>query len=141
MSRLSKEDYREAVGCLKRYNYNCINIMNIQSDILSLSIAPADGMPRTPYAVSNTVLNKVIQMEENESLQRSIREYKAVIQALTFVNAESKLIFEKEYRESRYKWDVIELLSKSEETYKRRKRELVYAVHNELKKMETDLQQ
>ena len=106
--------------------------MNIQSDILSLSIAPADGMPKAPYAVSNTVLNKVIQMEENESLQRSIREYKAVIQALILVNAESKLIFEKEYRESRYKWDVIELLSKSEETYKRRKRDLVYAVHKEL---------
>lgn len=114
--------------------------MNIQSDILSLSIAPADGMPKAPYAVSNTVLKKVIQVEENESLQRSIREYKAVIQALTLVNSESKLIFEKEYRESKYKWDVIDLLSKSEETYKRRKRELVYAVHNELKKMGTDLQ-
>lgn len=97
-------------------------------------------MPKAPYAVSNTVLKKVIQVEENESLQKSIREYKAVIQALTLVNSESKLIFEKEYRESKYKWDVIDLLSKSEETYKRRKRELVYAVHNELKKMETDLQ-
>ena len=27
--RLSKEEYREAKGCLKRYNYNCIKIMNI----------------------------------------------------------------------------------------------------------------
>lgn len=134
MSRLSKEDYREAVGCLKRYNYNCINIMNIQSDILSLSVAPMDGMPKAPYAVSNSVLNKVIKMEENESLQKSIREYKAVIQALQLVGDDSKLIFEKEYRESKYKWDVIDILSKSEETYKRRKRELIYAVHKEIKK-------
>lgn len=131
--RLSNEEYKEAVGCLKRYNYNCINIMNIQSDILSLSIAPADGMPKAPYAVSNTVLNKVIQMEENVGLQKSIKEYKAVIQALELVSEESKLIFEKEYRESRYKWDVIDILNKSEETYKRRKRDLIYAVHKELK--------
>lgn len=119
---------------MKRYNYNCINIINIQSDILSLSIAPADGMPKTPYKISNSVLNKVIQMEEDESLQKSIKEYKAVIQALELINEESKIIFEKEYRENRYKWDVIELLSKSEETYKRRKRDLIYAVHKELQK-------
>lgn len=72
--------------------------MNIQSDILSLSIAPADGMPRTPYAVSNTVLNKVIQMEENESLQRSIREYKIVVQALQLVDSITKEIFKEEYQ-------------------------------------------
>ena len=36
MGRLSKEEYREAKGCLKRYNYNCINIINIQRDILHL---------------------------------------------------------------------------------------------------------
>ena len=24
--RLSKEEYREAVGILKRFNYNCLNI-------------------------------------------------------------------------------------------------------------------
>lgn len=40
--RLEKEDYRSAVGALKRYNYNCINIINIQNDILSLSVAPCD---------------------------------------------------------------------------------------------------
>lgn len=108
--------------------------MNIQSDILSLSVAPCDGLPRAPYSVGNTTLNKVIQLEDNKSLQNSIREYKAVVQALSLVNDESKLIFEKEFRESKYKWDVIDELNKSEETYKRRKRELIYAVHNELNK-------
>lgn len=134
MERLSKEDYNRAKECLKRYNYNCINIINIQSDILSLSIAPIDGLPKAPYNIGDTTLNKVIQLQENTQLQRSIREYKAVIQALQLLDDECKLIFEREFRESKYKWDVIDELNKSEETYKRRKRELIYAVHNELNK-------
>lgn len=140
MERLSKEDYNKAKGCLKRYNYNCINIINIQNDILSLSVSPCDGLPKAPYSVGNITLNKVIQLEENKNLQKSIKEYKAVVQALQLVNEESKLIFEKEFRESKYKWDVISELNKSEETYKRRKRELIYKVHNELNKLEADLQ-
>ncbi len=108
--------------------------MNIKMDIMSIGSPNIDGMPKAPYGVSDSVLNSVIQIQENEELQKSIREYQVVIQALTLVNAESKLIFEKEYRESKYKWDVIELLSKSEETYKRRKRDLIYAVHKELQK-------
>ena len=101
---------------------------------MSIGSPNIDGMPKAPYGASDSVLNSVIQIQENEELQKSIREYQVVIQALTLVNAESKLIFEKEYRESKYKWDVIELLSKSEETYKRRKRDLIYAVHKELQK-------
>lgn len=134
MDRLSKEDYNRAKECLKRYNYNCINIINIQSDILSLSIAPMDGLPKAPYSIGDTTLNKVIQLQENPELQQSIKEYKAVGQALQLVDNDCKLIFEKEFRESKYKWDVINELNKSEETYKRRKRELIYAVHNELNK-------
>ena len=135
MERLSKDNYNRAKGCLKRYNYNCINIINIQSDILSLSIAPNDGLPKAPYNVGDTTLNKVIQLQENTELQQSIKEYKAVIQALQLVDKDCKIIFEKEFRESKYKWDVIECLNKSEETYKRRKRELIYAVNDELKKL------
>jgi hypothetical protein len=140
MRRLSKEEYREAKGCLKRYNYNCINIINIQRDILNISVAPCDGLPKAPYSVGDNTLNKVIKLEENEELQKSIREYKAVIQALSLVNYESKVIFEREFRESKYKWDVIDELNKSEETYKRRKRELIYAVHKELNKTKLNLQ-
>ena len=133
--RLPKEEYNKAVGCLKRYNYNCINIMNIQSDILSLSIAPISDMPRVPYGVGDTTLKKVIQLEENIELQKSIKEYKAVIQALSLVNKESQYIFEEEFRKDRYKWDIINELNTSEETYKRRKRSLIYAVNEELKKL------
>lgn len=133
--RLNKEDYNKAVGCLKRYNYNCINIMNIQSDILSLSISPIDGMPKAPYKVGDTTLNKVIQLEQNVDLQNSIKEYKAVVQALQIVNKESKYIFEEEFRKDKYKYNIIEELHISEETYKRRKRSLIYAVNEELKKL------
>lgn len=140
MERLKKEEYREAKGCLKRYNYNCLNIMNIQMDILNISVSPCDGLPKAPYSVGDSTLNKVIQLDENEKLKKSMREYKAVVQALQLVNEDSKFIFEKEFRESKYKWDVIDELNKSEETYKRRKRELIYAVHNELNKMEANLQ-
>jgi len=133
--RLPKEEYNKAVGCLKRYNYNCINIINVQSDILSLSIAQNDGLPKAPYSVGNSVLNKVIQLEENIELQKSIKEYKIVNQALELVDKDSKYIFEEEFRKDRYKWDIIDELNISEETYKRRKRNLIYAVDKELKKL------
>lgn len=134
--RIPKEEYNKAVGCLKRYNYNCINIMNIQSDILNLSIAPNDGLPKAPYSIGDTVFNKVIQLQENKDLNKSIKEYKAVVQALQLVDKDAKYIFEKEFRESQTKWKIIENMNVSEETYKRRKSSLVYAVFNELKKFE-----
>lgn len=133
--RIPKEEYNKAVGCLKRYNYNCINIINIQSDILSLSIAPISDMPRVPYGIGDTTFNKVLQLESNVELQRSIKEYKAVVQALALVNEDSRYIFEEEFRKEGYKWDIINHLHISEETYKRRKSKLVYAVYNELNKI------
>lgn len=133
--RIPKEEYNKAVGCLKRYNYNCINIMNIQSDILSLSIAPNDGLPKAPYSIGDTVFNKVIQLQENKDLNKSIKEYKAVVQALQLVDKISKEIFEEEYRKSKRKYDIIDILHISERTYERRKNELIYAVHKEIKKI------
>ena len=133
--RIPKEEYNKAVGCLKRYNYNCINIINIQSDILSLSIAPYDGMPKAPYNVGDTVFNKVIQLQENKELNKSIKEYKAVVQALQLVDEISKSIFEEEYRKGNTKWQVIHSLNISESTYERRKRNLIYNTYKEIKKL------
>ena len=133
--RIPKEEYNKAVGCLKRYNYNCINIMSIQSDILSLSIAPNDGLPKAPYSIGDTVFNKVIQLQENKDLNKSIKEYKVVVQALQLVDKISKEIFEEEYRKSKRKYDIIDILHISERTYERRKNELIYAVHKEMKKI------
>lgn len=132
--RLPKEEYNKAVGCLKRYNYNCINIMNIQSDILSLSISPVDDIPKAPYSLGDTTLRKVIQLEENVELKKSIKEYKAVVQALELVNKDSKYIFEELYRKGRTKWQIIDS-GMSERTFGRRKKELIYAVDKELKKL------
>lgn len=133
--RIPKEEYNKAVGCLKRYNYNCINIINIQRDILSISIAPNDGLPRAPYSVGDTVFNKIVQLEDNRELNKSIIEYKAVVQALQLVNEDSKCIFREVYIKQKNKWDVIEEKGLSERTFLRRKYELIYAVDKELKKM------
>lgn len=133
--RLNKEDYQNAVGCLKRYDYNCINIINIKTDIYSLESAKNDGQPKPKYNKTDTVLAKIIQVEENEVIQKAIREYKAVRNALLLVNKDCNYIFEKYFREQKSKWEVIEKLNISEETFKRRKRALVYAVNEELKKL------
>ena len=133
--RLSKEDYNRAVGCLKRYNYNCINIINIRADIMSISVPENDGMPKAPYSISDSVYNQYIKLQEDKELQKSLKEYKAVMQALQLSNKESKYIFEEEYRKDRNKWEIIEELHISEETYKRRKRALIYNVDKEIKKL------
>lgn len=133
--RLNKEDYQNAVGCLKRYDYNCINIINIKSDIYSLESAKNDGQPKPKYNKTDTVLNKIIQVEENEAIQKAIREYKAVRNALLLVNKDCKYIFEKIFREKKSKWEVMDQYGMSERTFERRKKELIYGVHKELKKI------
>lgn len=132
--RLNKEDYRKAVGILKRYNYNCINILHVKEDILSLSVGVNDGMPKAQYNINDTVCDKVIQMDENKELQKSIQEYKIVRQALELVNNDSKYIFEQLYQKSKTKWEIIDS-GMSERTFGRRKQDLVYAVHKEIKKL------
>ncbi len=132
--RLSKEEYREAKKCLKRYNYNYIKIMNIQADIMSIGSANLDGMPKAPYNTSDKVLESVIRLQEDADLQEAIKEYKAVVQALQLVNKDSKYIFEELYIKSKTKWEILNS-GMSERTFARRKGDLIYAVHRELKKM------
>lgn len=132
--RLSKEDYREAKGCLKRYNYNCIKIMNIRADIMSIGSANLDGLPGAPYNTSDRVLDSVIKLQEDEDLQQTIKEYKAVVQALQLVNKDSKYIFNKQYQLGQTKWEIINF-GMSERTYERRNKDLIYTVHKEFKKI------
>lgn len=134
MNKISREDYKEAKGCLKRYNYNCINIMNIRADIMSLGGQSIDGMPKAPYAISDKVFNSVIKLQEDEHLQKSIKEYKAVVQALQLVDEDSKKIFETIYILSKSKWELINN-GMSERTYFRKKTELITQVSKELKKL------
>lgn len=133
--RIAKEEYNRAVGCLKRYNYNCLNIINIRADIMSISIPNTDGMPKAPYSISDSVYNQYIKLQENKELQKSLKEYKAVVQALELVDEMSKNIFEEEYRKLNKKWAVINKLHISESTYERRKRQLIYNTYKEIKKL------
>ena len=132
--RLSKEDYREAKGCLKRYNYNCLKIMNIRADIMDIGSPSLDGLPKAPYSTSDRVLNSVIKLQEDKDLQEAIKEYKAVVQALQLVNKDAKEIFNKQYQLGQTKWEIIDS-GMSEGTYKRRHSDLVYTIHRELKKL------
>lgn len=133
--RLSKEDYRQAVSCLKRYNYNCIKILNIRADIMSIGSPVIDGIPKAPYRISDSVYNSVIKLQEDVDLQKAIREYKAVEQAKQLVPKDSIYIFEEMYIKGKEKWEIIDDLHISEETYKRRKRNLIYAVDKEIKSL------
>ena len=132
--RLSKEDYKKAEGCLRRYNYNCITIMNIRADIMSIGAPSTDGMPKVPYSISDSVYNQYIKLQEDKELQRALKEYKIVRQALELVNADCKEIFENYYQKQRNRWETIDKLSLSERTFVRRKTELINAVHKELEK-------
>ena len=132
--KLSKEDYREAKGCLKRYNYNCVKILNIRADIMDLGAQNLDGMPKPKNNVSDRVLESVIKLQEDEVLQEAIKEYKAVVQAIQLVNKDSKYIFEEMYIKSKSKWEIIDS-GMSERTYERRNKDLIYAVHKEIKKI------
>ena len=132
--RLSKEDYKKAEGCLRRYNYNCITIMNIRADIMSVGAPGTDGMPKVPYSISDSVYNQYIKLQEDKELQRALKEYKIVRQALELVNTDCKEIFENYYQKQRNRWETIDKLSLSERTFVRRKTELINAVHKELEK-------
>lgn len=133
--RLNKEDYRKAEGCLRRYNYNCINIMNIREDIISIGVPSYDGLPKAPYSVSDSVFNQYIQLQENKALNESLQEIKAVRQALALVSLECNEIFNEYYLKQRGKWETIETLGLSERTFLRRKKDLIYTVEKELKKV------
>ncbi len=130
--RLSREDYRNAVGILKRFNYNCLSIMDIRNDIISIGAAPITDMPKVPYGIGDTTLAKVIEMEENKQLQKCVKEYKIVMKAIKLVNEDSKYIFEEMFRKGSTKWDIIDS-GMSERTYFRRKHDLIEKVDEELK--------
>lgn len=132
--KLENKEYRQAVNCLKRYNYNCIKIMSIREDIMSISGLNMDGMPKPKYSKSDMVLNSVIQLQEDEDLKKAIREVKAVQMALQLVDEDCKNIFEKIYIQSKSKWELINN-GMSERTYFRKKTELITQVNKELKKL------
>ena len=137
--RLSREDYRKAEGCLKYYDYNCATILSKNNDITYLSAINYDGMPKAPYNISDPTARLVMKADEDEHYQRAIRQYKAVELTKLLVNPDCLVIFERFYRNRENKWKIIHEEGYSEETFKRRKRELIYKVHEELKKFDLNL--
>ena len=91
--KIDKEDYNKAVGCLKRYNYNCIKILNIRADIISIGSPSLDGLPKAPYNVSDNVFNAVVKLQEDKELQKCLKEYKAVTQSIQLADDIAKKIF------------------------------------------------
>lgn len=132
--KLPNEEYKKAVNCLKRYNYNCLKIMTIRDDIMSISGMNIDGMPKAQNNVSDSVINSVIQLQENTEINKCIKEIKAVQMALQLVDEDSKKIFDDIYRKNKSKWDLINN-GMSERTYFRKKSELIAQVSKEFKKL------
>jgi len=133
--RLNKEDYRKAEGCLRRYNYNCITIINLRADAMSVGVPSYDGMPKAPYSISDSVFNQYVKLQEDKELQKALKEYKAVRLAYELVNSDCKEIFVTYYQQQKTKWGTMDKLGLSERTFLRRKKDLIYAVDKELKKL------
>ena len=133
--RLNKEDYRKAEGCLRRYNYNCITIINLRADAMSVGVPSYDGMPKAPYSISDSVFNQYVKLQEDKELQKALKEYKAVRLAYELVNSDCKEIFNTYYQQQKTKWETIDKLGLSERTFLRRKKDLIYAVDKEIKKL------
>lgn len=133
--RLNKEDYRKSEGCLRRYNYNCITIINLRADAMSVGVPSYDGMPKAPYSISDSVFNQYVKLQEDKELQKALKEYKAVRLAYELVNSDCKEIFNTYYQQQKTKWETIDKLGLSERTFLRRKKDLIYAVDKEIKKL------
>lgn len=133
--RLDKESYKKAEGCLRRYNYNYLRIIELREDIMSIGSSNNDGLPKAPYKISDSVFDTYKKLHEDTELNSVLNEYKAVERTLKLVGQDCKNIFERFYQKGESKWKIIDDLHFSEETYKRRKRDLIYTVEKELKKL------
>ncbi len=101
MDRLSKEDYNRAIGYLKRYNYNCLSILTARLDIIDISAAKIDGLPKAPYSISDSVYNSVIRLQEDITLNKALKEWKVVQKALELTDKTTKEIFTEEFEKRR----------------------------------------
>ena len=133
--RIPKEEYNKARACLKRYSYNCMNILTRRLDIMQLSAVNMDGMPHAKGQISDLVANSVIRLDEDKSIKDSYKEYDAIQKALTLVDKDTRLIFEHLYeKQDMNKYEIMDDIHISEDTYKRKHIDLVYAVYEVMKK-------
>lgn len=133
--RLNRKDYKEAEECLQNYNYNCKAIKTIPQDIITISSGLNIGTVRAPYSTSDSVFNTYVKLQEDDEFKKVVMQYNAVENAKLKLNQDCQDILEYAYIKRIGKWNVINKLHLSERTYARRKRTLIYTVHNEIKKL------
>ena len=133
--RIDKNEYRYAKRCLKRFNYNKLNILMRRTDLMSLSAVGIDGLPKGKNKISDIVGQTVVRIEEDKELNKSIKEYKAVLLVREIIDDDCKYILDHIYdMKDMNKWDVVRERPMSEGTFKRKHSNLVYKVLEQIKK-------
>ena len=87
-------------------------------------------LSKEKYNIAILMLKKYNYNKINKS-----REAEIVEKALLLVDNDSNYIFKEEFCKKRNKWDIMLELGLSDSTYKRRRKEIIYAVNNELSKL------
>ena len=70
---------------------------------MNIASPSIDGLPKAPYNISDSVYNQYIKLQEDKELQKSLLEYKSVVQALALADKITKEIFEEQYQKRRRK--------------------------------------
>lgn len=90
---------------------------------------PKDEYEQAKNCLKRYRYNSIIEKES----KKRINEFEAVNKALLLLDEDCRFIFKHLYEErDMSKWQIIDSLNYSEETFKRRHRKLVYTVHDEL---------
>lgn len=92
-------------------------------------------MPHSKYSISDVVANSVIRLDEDKNIQASYEEYGAIQRALELVDSDTKAIFTHLYeKKDMNKYEIMDDIHISEDTFKNKHRKLVYAVYEAMKK-------
>lgn len=128
---MTRKEYEETNRVLKRFIKNFILIKRIVGDIASIGSPPLSEIKS--FYISDSVLNKVIQLDENERLKKAKQEYQVVLRALEIISKDAQQIFLMLYIFNETSFNTQNKLGISLRTFARRKKELVQATYNELK--------
>lgn len=109
---------KEAIEILKRFNYNKGNI-----DI----------------ETKDYTYRQIADMNISEQTKKSAIEFKTVIQALSLVSQDSRIIFEQFYILNKNKLDIMNEYGMSARTFERRKEELTSAIQKEIIEIKSNL--
>lgn len=133
--RIDRDEYRQAKGCLTRYTYNCLRINELRNDILSISGVNYNTQPKAPYSISDSVFNTYERLCEDKELNKVVNECKAVNRALALLTEDHSKILTMYFQQRKSKYIIMCDLCISESTFKRRLKDLIEKVAEELKKM------